>query len=428
LTDLISEAKQTKETIDEATTSIQNANHHAATLEAKKEEAMNRSDIFETNLLGYEESAPSEGFQHRDSGPEGFSNEPSSERGLSVSEYVGNDMSSKSIPEPSYGVGMGSNEGPPPSSQLEMKYRAPAPAPQVHNETPPTPQPYMQQQQQQHHQHPTPTNLDRPNAMAGHNRQTSGFDSGFVMGGSAAPIPEPAGPDQASFSSAARAHSSSGDYGFEDEEAFKIVEEMKRKAERAAETARDAEAAARKLANEADELRTDADKAEANARTLRAAADEKKQGRFGSGKKKNMLRDADRAAEDAAEIKKRFMAVQTQAHDAATLATKTRREADRLKDDAERAEMEMASAASLREQQKKAPEASPMVPMAPNNGYQQYSNYSYGGQGYGQPTEPNYGSTYGGNYNGVMGTGNPSYDLPSPANFPGGAQGYNNPF
>jgi len=150
------------------------------------------------------------------------------------------DTTARSAPEPGQGYGdygevgsRGTTSEPAPS--MNYQYGAPS-----QPEAPPAPQPQMHQMQQQQQQ--------RPAAVTGHNRQSSGFDSGFVMGGSAPPIPQPAAQEQGSISSAARAHSSSGDYGFEDEEAYKIVEEMKKKAERAAEAARDAEAASRKLA------------------------------------------------------------------------------------------------------------------------------------------------------------------------------------
>jgi hypothetical protein len=404
-------------------------------MEAQKQEAMNKSDVFESNLFGYEENGPgamgeAPAFAKTDPGPEGFSSEST---GIS-----------RGIPEPES------------ANDAYAQYRAPSPAaqpeapPTPQQQATPTPQRRMQPVQPQQHQQPTPTNLNRPPAVSGHNRQTSGFDSGFVMGGSAPPLPEPASrAEQGSMSSAARAHSSSGDYGFEDEEAFKIVEEMKRKADRAAEAARDAEAASSRLAAEADELRTDADKADANSRTLRAKADEQKKGRFGGGKKKNMLREADRAAEDAAELKKRFMAVQTQAHDAAILAAETRREAERLKNEAEKAEIEMASAASLREQEKKpAPSnngysmpphsdydadpyrgAPPAYGQAPPSNHGYYGGGGYPNTGYGPPM--NGGGYGGGGYaEGVMSGGGHALDLPSPQNFQQAppADGYTNPF
>jgi hypothetical protein len=452
LTDLISEAQQTKQVIDEATFSIQNVSHAAAAVEAKKEEAMRRTDLFETNLFGYEES---ESGANDAVGETPSSNEGGNEvtRGGVTSQSTTTD----------YGSGRQQSAPEKPYSELATNtysyYGASSPARPVSHQTLQTaPQPIQKQPQQ-----PTPTNVSRPPIVEGHNRQTSGFDSGFVMGGSAPPIPEPSVPDLSLMSSAARSHSSSGDYGFEDEEAFKIVEEMKRKAERAAEAARDAEAASSRLASEADELRSDTDKAEANARSLRAKAEEQKKGRFGSTKKKNMLRDAERAAEDAAEIKKRFMAVQSHAHDAATLAAETRREADRLKNEAEKAEIEMASAASLREQEKSAPQ--PASEMSGGYGMPPKSDYGAGAyvgdSGYGQALDQGYYGGYNNDYGqtmapsanggedynqpygngapvaynggfgaGVMGGGGQTLDLPSPASFQsaGVAADFSNPY
>jgi hypothetical protein len=448
LTDLISEAKLTREVIEDATASIESASHAA---ETKKNEAMQRSEMFESSLFDYTGSAPAP-QPEVSAGPDGFDNEPSSsEPPLGTSDFGDVDTAPKSIPEPTsaYGGDLG-----------YYNYGA-AQQPQAQSDAPPTPQHPPQYLQQPPQAQPTPMNVQRPDVIQGHNRQTSGFDSGFVMGGSAAPLPETTSPDQASVKSAARTRSRSGDYGFDDEDAFNAVEEMKKTAERAAEAARDAQAAASRLAAEADELRSDADKAEANARSLRAAAEEQKKGRFGGGKKKNMLRDADRAAEDAAEIKKRFMAIQTQAHDAATLAAETRREADRLKTEAEKAEMELASAASLREHQAASQPAPAPAPMprndGGNNGYglppkQDYGGYvgggqmpppdqAYGGYGnYGQQIVPS--ANGGGGYYsggppsmsyapGVMGGGGDPYDLPSPATFQQqapGAGGYNTPY
>jgi len=182
------------------------------------------------------------------------------------------------------------------------------------------------------------------------------------------------------FSVAARSHASSGEYGYDDQ-AFEIVEGMKKKAKQADKNARDNEAASRKLAADAEELRNDADKTEANARSLKAAAEEKKKGRFGGGKKKKLQDSAEQANKDAADIKKRFMAVQTEAYEAATLAATTRSVADRLRDEAESAELQMVSAASAQQQQK--PPAPAPVPTA--------NNTFVTNGGYGMPSpKPNY--------------------------------------
>merc|ERR1712238_473538 len=93
-----------------------------------------------------------------------------------------------------------------------------------------------------------------------------------------------------------------------------------------------------------------------------AAAEEKKKGRFGGKKYKKLHDSAEQANKDAADIKKRFMAVQTEAYEAATLAATTRSVADRLRDEAESAELQMVSAASA---QQKAPASTPAPAPAP---------------------------------------------------------------
>jgi hypothetical protein len=489
LTDLIDEAKETRNAIQEATYSIQNAKQPVQHLEAQTDDAMKRSETFEESLFGFDDSAAAPVVAPATSMGSG-SGYDSDRMGMGSAVGGGAPTGTMSLPPPStydkspYGEDnnnntMGQSRSLAPSDQSSMYYNyGGSQGPDsFENEAPP---PQQQQQQTTHaamppikaSPHPTPI-LDRPAVVATHNRQTSGFDSGFVMGGSAPPVEAP--------SSAARAHSSSGDYGYADEESFQMVEDLKRSAERAAETARDAEAAYRRLASEADELRTDSDKAEATARSLRAAAEEKKKGRFGNTKKKNMERDAERAAQDAIEIRKRFIAVQSQALDAETVAAQTRREADRLKDEAEKAEIDMASAASLRDQSSSSRAAPAPVPSVPSNGYggPEYggggyskgpdpsADYGYGqipppdqaygrgrGYGYGQPVNgggggeyaPSYGggppiapsvsvpnpsSMDGGYAVGVMGGGANAYDLPSPAQFggPPSGGGYdNNPF
>jgi len=159
---------------------------------------------------------------------------------------------------------------------------------------PPTPQRYQAPPTPQNQQQPVAVaqsqpppaatqpspQIIRPGAMGIHQpRQSSlGFDVGSLMGGSADPLPAS---NDNGFSPAARATSRSADFGYEDEETYQNVEEMKKKAERAEEAARDAEVGHQKLIDEANELRSDADRAEANARTLKVAATEVKGGRFG---------------------------------------------------------------------------------------------------------------------------------------------------
>jgi hypothetical protein len=179
-----------------------------------------------------------------------------------------------------------------------------------------------------------------------------------------------------------------------------------------------------------------------------------------------LQRESEKAAHDAQDIRKRFLIVQGQANDAQAVAMETKREADRLRDEAEKSELDMAAAASMRDQQKKEQEAQQKAqapPSAPSsNGYPpqegQPMSYGYGqppgspqGYGYGQPpamtpADGGYGqqppmtqyntmappSMDGGFAAGVMGGGGDNaFDLPSPSQFgqpqPAG-EAYNNPF
>ncbi|OEU13204.1 hypothetical protein FRACYDRAFT_241535 [Fragilariopsis cylindrus CCMP1102] len=287
---------------------------------------------------------------------------------------------------------------PPPQQQQQQQMSSPpqpagnrsptmSPSRQGQQQQPSSPQ---RQQMQQQQQQTRLLRVIRPNALGSHNRQLSGFNAEYLMGG-AAPPTEPDATDteqhhhqqqQETLSVAARSQANSGDYGYDDQ-AFEIVDEMKKKARKADKAAGKAEAASRKLATEADELRNDADKAEAMSRSLHAASEEKKKGRFGGGKKKKLQGNAEQAAMDSAAIKKQFVAVQSQAYEAASLAATKRSEADRLREEAESAELQMASAASTAQQQPaQAPAPAPAPPANNNNG-------SYG---HGVPSsKPDYG-------------------------------------
>ena len=195
-------------------------------------------------------------------------------------------------------------------------------------------------------------------------------------------------------------------------------------------------------------------------------------------------KEAEKAAQDAEAIRKRFLEVQGRANDAQAVAMETKREFERLRNKAEQAEIDAAAAASLREQdrkdeQERRKQSEPTArPPYDANGYQdqqysqpqlglqygtnsasglgQQSNYGYGNGGqqpgplpsftekYGQmpssiPTSQNsYGvqnSTADEGYEvgfstGVMGGGGDRFDLPSPSqisSMPGGYS-YDNPF
>mmetsp|Transcript_27052 Transcript_27052/g.63303 ORF Transcript_27052/g.63303 Transcript_27052/m.63303 type:complete len:970 (-) Transcript_27052:126-3035(-) len=466
LTELISEAQQTKDAIESATETLQAAQAAAPAPAAETVDFFYMDGPPAPTAAAAETPAAPEGFENEM--PGGVASLPSAT--TAVQNPTG-DMAPPHTPQqqappaeqPQYPP-QAAAASPPPAmypgyaaTPPAAGYPAPAPIPE---NTPVSQRPAVQQQQL------TPTNLARP-PPPGHTRQGSGFDTGFLMGGSASSIPQD---DGDTFSQAAHSHASTGDYGYDDQ-VFEIVEEMKKKAKRADGAARDAEAASSKLAAEADELRADADKAEANYRSLVAAADEKKKGRFGGGKKKKMKEGADQAGRDAAEIKKHFMAVQGQALEAATIAAQTRSEADRLRDEAEAAELQMAAAASA---QQKQPAPSPST-----NGYSTSPKPDYGGQmaaqqqqqqpaqmpqygqmmpasnpmgGYGNYTNGQYGAAdayvnpYGGapmpqmslpdpsqSAPGVMSAGG-GYGMPSPSSFqqmapaPAGGDPYANPF
>jgi len=192
------------------------------------------------------------------------------------------------------------------------------------------------------------------------------------MGGTAPPPEAAGGVYEAAAAATAAAETNQPS---DNSEALAKLEDLKKKLKAAQELASDSAASHIKLAQEADELRGDADKAEANARSLRASADEKKKGRFGgSNKKKAMNRDADNAAQTANDLRKRFMAVQAQASDASAVAMETRREAEKLKEEVEKAELDLAAAASMQDQRA---EQAKQAAVAPPAGYPQQQPYGY---------------------------------------------------
>ena len=345
------------------TPGLKNSTHSA-------QNSPSRSSIPETGFAGASPMPASDSYNNDTAlAPSSSADQPPS----MYANYGAPPPASYPDPQQNYGA-------PPPASypDPQQNYGAPAAA-AAYNMGPAQ----VQQQQQQL----SPTNVSRPNALGSHNRQLSGFNAEYLMGG-AAPPTEPDATDteqhhhqqQETLSVAARSQANSGDYGYDDQ-AFEIVEEMKKKARQADKAAGKAEVASRKLATEADELRNDADKAEAMSRSLQAASEEKKKGRFGGGKKKKLQGNAEQAAMDSAAIKKQFVAVQSQAYEAASLAATKRSEADRLREEAESAELQMASAASTAQQQPAQAQA-PAPPANNNNG-------SYG---HGVPSsKPDYG-------------------------------------
>lgn len=341
LTGQIAEATSTKEAINEAYNAVENsaasahqAEHHAA--EQQKVRAVQQSDMFEANLFGggndYGAPAPApapapmpsmsqppaiQQTRSHDSvdsnrisvsggsmasgsyatqslpPPHQMPMQPAPPAGMPIVQTVSSDDEvERAAPQGEGGEELFNNEfaAPAPEPTEPQQEQAQAPS----NDLPP-PQQFQQPPPEEQFQQPPAQSLagvaspKRPGNLAAHHRQASGgFASDFVMGGAAIPYEDP-GAGVPAVSPAARTYSDSSAYGYDDDEAYKNVEELKKKAQTAQETARDAEAAHRKLVNESDELRQDADKAEAMARSLRAAADEKKKGTFGGGKKKKLM-------------------------------------------------------------------------------------------------------------------------------------------
>jgi hypothetical protein len=261
---------------------MQSANEESHHTERKKDEAMQKSSNFESNLFDFHGTAPAPALAAVASGAydlydSHLTSQPATNiplvQTVDSEDQEGGDKAGQNDDSSEDGQELFSNE-----------YRAPAPAPAMNmvqqppqTSAPPTPH----YEQPSVHSRPPSAQPTRPNALGHQPRQSSlGFNPEFLMGGSAEPLP---GGTETGMSPAARTKSSSADFGYEDEELFQAVEEMKKKAELAAEAARDAEAAHQKLLNEAEELRADADRAEATARSLKAAAAEKKKGRFGRG-------------------------------------------------------------------------------------------------------------------------------------------------
>lgn len=449
LTELISEAQQTKETIESATETLQST--AAAAPPTSQPFAGPEVDLFGT-------SAPATAGVQDSQEPEGFMNEhtiPNETKHLPAGVPSMPAPSSAEIAAP------GTPTRPPqpmeqqqqiaqaPPPAMYSNYAAPAPPQAPQPAPPPMPSPMPERSHARQQQYLSPTNLNRP-PVPGHFRQSSGFDSGFLMGGSPTVVyPDSGAPDADNVSQAAFSHASTGDYGYDDQ-AFEVVEGMKKRAKAADGVARDAEAASSKLAAEADELRADADRAEANYRSLMAAAEEKKKGRFGGGKKKKMMDGAEQAGKDAAEIKKHFMEIQGRALEAASVAAQTREEADKLLIEAEAAELKMAAIASAQQNQPaSAPVPAPAPPQTndyyggnmaappktgampmpqygqampaptPMVGYNGYNGYNANGgavpgDGYGQQQHQNYGQAS--QPPGPMGA-NGGYDMPPPAAF-----------
>ena len=235
------------------------------------------------------------------------------------------------------------------------------------------------------------------------------------------------------------------------------INAMKAKAKDAEDLARDSESAYRQLMATADEFRRVADEAEASARQkLTDASDGKKKkgGFMGGGKKKKSMvvirvhicstwlcfsvvclitrfshtcfsllfwisqKDATQAKADAEAKKKKFLEAQSQANDAQHVAMDTKRVAEKLRKEADDAEMNLAAQASMQQRQ---PTPEPAPAAQATSGYQGQQGYGqHQPSGYGQPPmQQGYGQLQPGGYGQppMQGQGQSGYGAP--------AQGYN---
>lgn len=125
------------------------------------------------------------------------------------------------------------------------------------------------------------------------------------------------------------------------------------------------------------------------------------------------------AQQDAQEKKKQFLAIQSQVNDAQAVALETKREAERLKQEAEQAELNIASLASLEQQ----------PAQTSNGGGVGQSGLNTGG-GFGQGLGGSFGSTNGYQTQpSASGYGGYHHEKPdSGSGFGGGAMGYQGGF
>jgi len=147
------------------------------------------------------------------------------------------------------------------------------------------------------------------------------------------------------------------------------IEDLKQAARRAEQTSQEAEETYRTLASEVEQLREIADQAEAASKEKLEKASKKK----GLGKKK-ALKEADQAAEEAAEKKKHFLEMQAQASNAQALAMESKRETERLRDQAEQAELDFVASESTKYAQ---PNQNPPAPQQESQGYDQPTQNSH---------------------------------------------------
>jgi hypothetical protein len=279
----------------------------------------------------------------------------------------------------------------------------------------------------------------------------SGFGSDFVMGGGAlppAPAPYAAAPAQ-HYDENEHDHLVMGSPSAGSVKSMQEINEIKMKAKDAEDLARDAQESSRQKSAQVAELRRLADEANAEARRLSDTGKDdgkKKKGFMGrkKGPTKKDVKEAERVAADAKEKNERLMAAQAELNDAQALARDTKREAERLRQEIEEAEIAAASHASMQDTKPQPPQQQQQrqsngypggmppsygvtPPSQPPPSQQQSQQPYYGGQpqspypGYGQPPPAPQQGNYSYNPN-VMGGGG-GLSIPTPQ-----GQDYENPF
>lgn len=410
--DLIAEASATKQAIDEAVDGIENyMNEEAAN---QPPPPVQPAASMEADLFGF--------------GP------PPGQGALPTAQ--------ESLPPP---ASEPYSYEPPPSASNPYSSE-PAPAPEVPE--PAAPAPYgIPEPEGMPAPAPEPalSLYSQPPAPTAHTRDASGFGGDFVMGGGALP------PAPAPFAATPAQHYDEDDHdhlvmgsspSMGSVKSVQEINELKMKAKDAEDLARDAQESSRQKSAQVNELRRLADEATADARRLADAGkdDKKKKGLLGrkKGPTKKDVKEAERVAADAKEKNQRLMAAQSELNDAQALARDTKREAERLRQEIEDAEIAAASHASMQDNKPPPPQQSNGYP---NGGPPSYGGappppppppQHYGGQpqapypGYGQPPPPppppqQQPGNYSFNPN-VMGSGG-GLSIPTPQ-----GQDYENPF
>eukprot|EP00977_Amphora_coffeiformis_P011031 scaffold2633_cov156-Amphora_coffeaeformis.AAC.11 len=380
MTDLIAEATATKQAIDEATKGIETYMDEASKQPPRAAPVPASAPVvMEADLFGFD-PPPGQGTLPPDTGSYDSLPAPSD---LSQ-PYSSDPHTSEPAPEPESVPEPAPEPAPAPYSMPEPSSRA---------GPPPTSMNYYHQQPQQHY--------GNPNSHKRVESTASAFGDDFIMGAgggmfSAAPADNHDDDDHD--------HMIMGSPSLSTIKSVPEINELKMKAKEAEDVARDAQENSRQKMAQVNELRRLADEANAEARRFADTGkdEKKKKGFMGRNKKaiKKDVKEAERVAADAKEKQEKLMAAQAEANDAQAFAMETKREAEKLRQEVEDAEIAAASAASMQE-------TNPVPAPPQSNGYNPGSaeppsygkpppNPYYGGgsngpppsYGYGQPPQP----------------------------------------